>query len=345
MMNKSISCVLYTIYELRTWYEGRDYSQSVGDYTRVCTKFYEKTQSSKTSKSLLDVVIQNNEECKTASRVIGCPFSDHKFVLSNLSLKSAIEIELPSPTGRSLSPDKLAKIEKAIKKANFSFINDNKLSVDDVWLKFKVLINKIVDKIAPLKVIKFKKKEVGPWVDQELAKLKILKEEAYFEYEKTGDDGDALLLRYRRSTYQSMNRSKMKEYFESKTIQDFKNSKKFWQFYSSTIYVKSDKSSNHQLNPTTLYFEGKTITNKEEFGHIFNKFFTSLKSISISTKSESEDYINQTFQKLIRDEKKLKVPDTNQTFSFSNTTTVIVSKIIKKLITLAARVYLAYQLR
>ena len=78
--------------------------------------------------------------------------------MSNLNLKSAIEIELPSLIGRSLTPDKLAKIEKAINKANFSFINDNKLSVDEVWSKFKVLINKIVDKIAPLKVIKFKKK-------------------------------------------------------------------------------------------------------------------------------------------------------------------------------------------
>ena len=49
--------------------------------------------------------------------------------------------------------------------------------------------------------------------------------------------GDALMLRHYRSLYQSMNRAKMKEYFESKTIQDFKNSKKFWQFYSSTVHV------------------------------------------------------------------------------------------------------------
>ena len=40
--------------------------------------------------------------------------------------------------------------------------------------------------------------------------------------------------------------------------------------------MKSDKPSNNLPNPTTLYFEGKTITNKEEFGHIFNRVINNL---------------------------------------------------------------------
>jgi hypothetical protein len=40
----------------------------------------------------------------------------------------------------------------------------------------------------------------------------------------------------------------MLEYFKTQTSSDFKNSKKFWQFYSTYIQVKSDKSSNSSIN-------------------------------------------------------------------------------------------------
>ncbi len=40
----------------------------------------------------------------------------------------------------------------------------------------------------------------------------------------------------------------MIEYFKKQTPSDFKNSKKFWQFYSTYIQVKSDKSSNTSIN-------------------------------------------------------------------------------------------------
>ena len=47
----------------------------------------------------------------------------------------------------------------------------------------------------------------------------------------------------------------MKEYFESKSSKDFKNSKKFCQFYSSTIMLKSDKSTDDLKKPSSLTYE------------------------------------------------------------------------------------------
>ena len=75
----------------------------------------------------------------------------------------------------------------------------------------------------------------------------------------------------------------MEAYFSTQCLKDFKNTKKFWQFYSSYIKIRSDKSSNLQHEPEILEFEDKKTTNKEEFGQFYNLFFSNIKSNSLSS--------------------------------------------------------------
>jgi hypothetical protein len=59
-----------------------------------------------------------------------------------------------------------------------------------------------------------------------------------------------------------------------KTLNDFKNAKKFWQFYSPLIKTKADKNSNDSY--LNIKYNDTTANDKSEICNIFNKFFTSI---------------------------------------------------------------------
>ena len=97
----------------------------------------------------------------------------------------------------------------------------------------------------------------------------------------------------------------MINYFQDKTINDFKNSKKFWEFYSSYIQIKSDKSFQRNINKIT--YDSTTAENDFDIGNLFNKFFTSLKSSSTITEEESINFTKRNLENLFRTNKLKKV--------------------------------------
>ncbi|CAF0894590.1 unnamed protein product [Brachionus calyciflorus] len=76
-------------------------------------------------------------------------------------------------------------------------------------------------------------------------------------------------------------------------MNDFKNAKKFWKFYSPLVKIKSDKSS----NGTTINIKvnEKIVDEKEELCDIFNNFFTTIKSSSNVPIENSIAFINDNF--------------------------------------------------
>ena len=116
----------------------------------------------------------------------------------------------------------------------------------------------------------------------------------------------------------------MKEHFNSKGVNDFKNSKKFWTFYSASIKLKSDKSSNSI--PDVFFHNDIELNTPEQIGDTFNTFFTSLKSNSLSSEKECDKFVDDTFQDLKR---KNIIKD--NTFKFSLTTESTVEKLLNKL--------------
>ena len=49
--------------------------------TRIKQVFYEKSQSFKTTKTLIDVII-HNQDLVLEAKTLNCPFSDHKFIMA-----------------------------------------------------------------------------------------------------------------------------------------------------------------------------------------------------------------------------------------------------------------------
>ena len=122
----------------------------------------------------------------------------------------------------------------------------------------------------------------------------------------------------------------MINYFKDTAPKDFKNSKLFWEFYSSTVKLNSSKSNNNP--PTTINNSTQTGTNSEDISEMFSIFFTSLASESTANKQESKDFIEKHFEKINekRIENNLK-PMNNDCFEFLPVNAERVQKLIDNL--------------
>ena len=128
---------------------------------------------------------------------------------------------------------------------------------------------------------------------------------------------------------QSLEREKMKEYFLSKKISDFKANKLYWQFQSDFIKIKSCKTDD--FTPNVFFYEEKEYEDPVEIGNVFNTFFTNLSSTSLSGEPECDKYIDEIFNRLIREKKIFSTDDEDKKFKFVHTTASIVEKIILNL--------------
>ena len=96
-----------------------------------------------------------------------------------------------------------------------------------------------------------------------------------------------------------INNKKEEKWLKSKSrISDFKNSKAYWKFYSSSITIKSDKVSDDTIS---LHINNKVITDPLMIAYQFNKFFTTLDSNSSINLSQSLVEIDNNFSNLIDD--------------------------------------------
>ena len=175
----------------------------------------------------------------TDTSVFGCPFSDYCFIAAKLNLKQ-IKENKTSFSGRLLSEHNLESIINQLEKTDFS-LDCSTLGVNELWLQIKSLILDATNNIAPLKDIKLKKRDFFPWVDSELIELKQCRDHLFNLKQSTKSPNDLAKYKEYRTAYQSLNRNKMIDYFKNMKLSDFKNSKNYWQFYSASIRVKSDK--------------------------------------------------------------------------------------------------------
>ena len=107
---------------------------------------------------------------------------------------------------------------------------------------------------------------------------------------------------------------------------DFKNSKKFWEFYKSSIKIRSDKSQSK--SPNLLITDNVRTSDPEKISNLFNGFFTSIESISLTKNDKCIDFIDNLFNDL---KKENRIRTSSSGFSFQRTSEYEVKKFIKEL--------------
>ena len=203
---------------------------------------------------------------------------------------------------RKLNAVNLETINEAIINSNFSNINsiDN---TNDRWLELKNNLLSIIDATAPLAEITINDHEQFEWLDDELREIKYQRDTAYKNFKRSNCDADHNVFVNYRQIYQNTLNKKMIEYFKNKSMNDFKNSKKFWEFYSSHVKIRTDKACN--LLPTSINNGNSTATNSTDIGNMFNFFFSSLSSDSSASSSDCQNFSSLHLQDLIDSNKLL----------------------------------------
>ena len=261
--------------------------------TRTQAKIMKRNTLVHNSSTLLDVMI-HNKSLISSTVVIDCPFSDHKFIAGSIKLDKQKPNECVTKA-RNLSEKNLNLLSNILANKDFSQM-DKLNSCDDKWLFLKNSILLELDKVCPLKKITMKSETKCPWFDLELTKAKTARDTLYAIFAKSKSDHDRNRYKEARINFQYLNRSKIKQYFEKKGINDFKNSRRFWKFYKSSIKLRSDKTGNDA--PNLIIQDNEMVSEPMEIASLFNNFFTSIESVSLSRKDESIEFIESHINSL-----------------------------------------------
>ena len=149
--------------------------------------------------------------------------------------------------------------------------------IDQSWELFKTSILAILDKHSPIKKIYTRDFEL-PWCDDELLIVRSNRNIAYKDFrdnvKQNNADPDALKnhFKYWKSTYDSLYEQKIMEYFDKRGINDFKNNKLFWDFYSAFIKIKSDKTKDKSI-PSSISYDNINYSGYAQVSEAFNLFF------------------------------------------------------------------------
>jgi len=288
-----------------------------------------------TSSTCIDVVLHNSSQvCK--STVINFAFSDHNLILTECNFKTDKSSMESSKKTRNLNDTNVNLISDKISKINFDFIC-NLNDLDDCLFTIEKSVIDIIDDVAPLKNKPNKKKSNNlPWYNNLCKKLsKICQKNCSilnkFKNNKNNMDSNGKIIdleRLRlleenfissRQNYQSKLRESKIRYFEDKTTENLKSSKKLYTFYQPFYKMRSDKSSNKC--PDSINVDGNVLNDRVDITNAFNKQFSSFKSEDLVSEFDCIKYINESFQSA-----KFKLP-INQ-FSFSHTNVKEVSNLI-----------------
>lgn len=282
------------------------------------------TRITSKSSTLLDVIFCNNKDLIKSVDTFSCAYSDHNFVVAalNITPEKCLESVIES---RLINKSKLDQINEQLSVISWKDL-DKFEDVNDKFQFFQNLIMKIVDDCAPIKIKRVKKINL-PWFDFELKNLYIQRDKLHSLAISFNNKNHLIWTTFRelRNYCKSQLKSKMKTFFESKLLSDFKDSKSFWTFYNNTIKTKRciDKKVISAIFNTE---DNEIVTEPQRIADTFTKFFTNIKIPSTISEEDSKDFINDKFlhykrNGLIKTEY----------FGFQNVSVEEVTKVMEKL--------------
>jgi hypothetical protein len=229
------------------------------------------------SSTILDHILCNNQEKVCQSGTINVGFSDHsiiyctrKIVRGTLNTSNAVTIR----SMKHYDKETYCNLLNQTDWVEFTSISD----VNSAWLKFKNVMNDVIDMVAPVKEIKIKSR-TEPWMTSEILEGIASRDQSFYKHRKNKSDTN-LYKKYcqERNDVQRSIRQSKKEYLSLKFEENKHDSKKLWSQLKNLGYSdKSKEKGNIILNINdTLCYDSLTVAN-----HI-NHFFTTIADVLVS---------------------------------------------------------------
>lgn len=245
--------------KLKSMADTCNFTQMIIHPTRIVMKANKVSTS-----SCIDLIFTNVQELcsKAVSVAVGC--SDHNLIALTKKTK------IPKSGARIL-------LSRSYKRFNQDlFINEvqsvqwtevcQEKDVNKALNIFMDIINKIIDKYAPLRKRSVKTKN-APWLDDELKCLMLQRDKAKEVGQKLGSDYNKKFYCKLRNRVSKLNHIKKREYYKQKIRSAAGDSKKIWKTLNE---IMSRKSNNYQ---GCVENEGQFITKPLEIANYFNTFF------------------------------------------------------------------------
>ena len=263
--------------------EGFGYAQLVQSVTRITA----------TSSSILDLIMTNTTEKIGTVEVLPITLSDHFLVYCTWGKKRVFKSgEHKYKVARNLKKVDYNKLKEDISAQSWeSVIEDT--NVETAYAKFENVIHKVIDKHAPLRKKRIKKKE-SPWINDQIINLIRGRDIQKSFAKKSCLPDDWQKYRSIRNKVTSEIRRAKREYITSSIINCNGKSGDVWK---SLKFVLPNKCETERIMQVEI--ENKEINDKEEIAECFNTHFTNVgktiqENIESNTQVQNDDCLQNT---------------------------------------------------
>ena len=237
------------------------------DIYDLCCLINEATRKTKTSETLLDLILTNNKRTTLTSGVVDTLISDHSLVYTVLR----------SSAPRLRSRRIFSRNFKTFSKQNF--VRDTQMApfhvmdlfdeVDDKLYTFEQLYLDILDEHAPLKRLHIRGKQV-PYMNEEWRKAIRHRNRLWRIFTRHRTDENYEKYKCQRNKCTSLRRKAIRNYFRRKSSQP-DNPRDFWSAYRPFLNSKAK-----QANDIFLKENDAVISDKKEIADLFNNYFAQI---------------------------------------------------------------------
>ena len=266
----------------------------------------EPTRVTKDSKTLIDHIYTTNEENIRSVKVEKICVSDHYAIFCNRSSH--------------ISPDKTNQHQTITYRSFKNFVESNFLNdlnsvpweiiesfddVDDIVSAWMTLFTEILDKHAPIKSHRIKRKYQPDWLTPEI--LYLIKDR-----NKCKINGNMEGYKILRSKVSAMIDIAKKETYQCKIEEGKNDPRSIWKIFNE---VGMKNKENDNASNFKIKVEDDVITKDSEVAEVFNNYFINIASKLKELVPNSDfEKLNNFIRSKVPNEIDFQIPFTNQTF-------------------------------
>lgn len=261
-VSKSRRCNLVkSLFDIMNMY---NFSQIISDVTRV----------SKTSSSIIDLILISDTDKISQSGVLDLGISDHcltyctrKVLKTTINSHNTVKI-------RSMKNYNKETFQLNLLDVDWSSVlcSDN---VIQAWENFKSIFMSAIDNIAPLKEVRIKQR-TEPWITNEILQCIKDRDKAFRLYKKDSSDENFSIFKGLRNKTQTMIYTAKRDYFKEKVENENHDSKSLWN--SLKELGMPSKKSKATASAIGLKIDDKVCFDRRIVAEKFNSFYTTVAS-------------------------------------------------------------------
>ena len=175
---------------------------------------------------------------------------------------------------RKLTDAKLQTIQNELSLLNWDILLDHK-NVDDSYETFLQQMNQVLDKYAPLKLVKIPQKQIikNPWVTKEIIKSARSLDKLYrAQINKPKTDISHINYVKEKNKHNNLKKRVKNQYYKEKLTEYKNNIRKTWDVFNTIIGKKHDKSNISEI----FEINNKKTTDPHVISNEFGTYFTNV---------------------------------------------------------------------